>query len=636
MTTTPRWTDQDLDAARKVGDRMLDDDFMPQLFGQKPVPSAPCPKCARPFEQALSGAQASYDFQRLGINRLMDLTTRLLIAPELAFTDTSELKRLLDQLPLDYVNYYDPIELPKWVDTDKLAVASKLWQANSIFMLAALAAASLPYCYMIDKAIPTLYDTKKLSESRYMYQRIFETGIFVNDVMSEGGLRVFKDFVPDGDQVWLIALNEADPEGRWEVRGGQLVRTAGPGGALNQQAVQARAEEMLKARRRQRRRYVWGAGFVSARKVRFLHATMRYMLMHPGAVRPPRPAEPGQKFASPREAHQHATAPFDVAKNGVPINQEDLAYTIMTFSLVLYRSLEYFGRTVSDAEKIASLHQWKLIGYIMGVEERFLTDDMQVAEDLFRTVQERHAGHSEVGCLLTDSILDWLGSMLPPILGMRTHLPTLLCEGLLGPKLSPYVLRQDRSHPPLGKGKLEMWFWRPVYWLGLRAVRLSFWVNDNVLIKFASFRHLAENLLHRASVELIHSFRDGWARKTFWLPSSDNSWTRRRGATAEFETQLHQWRCKLANTVYLGLGSLIAAQIAMIVFAWFVVEDWGSHLLRPAGEWLTRPVGTSFAVMAGAFALFLFLLIEQVPKVVKQRPKLPRQSAPAAPDGNSK
>jgi len=30
------------------------------------------------------------------------------------------------------------------------------------------------------------------------------------------------------------------------------------------------------------------------------------------------------------------------------------------------------------------------------------------------------------------------------------------------------------------------------------------------------------------------------------------------------------------------------------------------------------------------------LLVEQVPKVVKQRPKLPRQSAPAAPDGNSK
>ena len=181
-----------------MGDRLLDEDFMPQLFGQKPVPPAPCPKCARPFDQALSGVEASYDFQRLGINRLMDLTTRLLIAPELAFTDTSELKRLLDQLPLDYVNYYDPIELPKWVDTDKLAVASKLWQANSIFMLAALAAASLPYCYMIEKAIPTLYDTKKLSESRYMYQRIFETGIFVNDVMSEGGLRVFKDFVPDG------------------------------------------------------------------------------------------------------------------------------------------------------------------------------------------------------------------------------------------------------------------------------------------------------------------------------------------------------------------------------------------------------------------------------------------------------
>jgi len=125
MANSPRWTGQELDAARQVGDRLLDDNFMPQLFGQAPVPSAPCPKCARPFEQALSETRASYDFQRLGINRLMDLTSRLLIAPELAFTDSSELKRLLDELPLDYVNYYDPIELPSWVDTDKLAVASK-------------------------------------------------------------------------------------------------------------------------------------------------------------------------------------------------------------------------------------------------------------------------------------------------------------------------------------------------------------------------------------------------------------------------------------------------------------------------------------------------------------------------------
>ena len=35
------------------------------------------------------------------------------------------------------------------------------------------------------------------------------------------------------------------------------------------------------------KRYLWGKGYITAKKVRFLHASMRYMLLNPSAVSPP-------------------------------------------------------------------------------------------------------------------------------------------------------------------------------------------------------------------------------------------------------------------------------------------------------------------------------------------------------------
>ena len=620
------WNPETLKAARAIGDPPIDDGFMPDLFGR-----------GQDGQEPTAAGERNYDVRRLGFNLVMDIASRLLAYPELAITNGSELKRLMEALPAAFVDYYDPIEAPAWVDEKKLALASQVWHANSLPMLIGLAAASLPSCYMIEQAVPTLYDTRKLSERRYLYQRIFETGIFVNDVLSAGGLKVFKDFDGEGDKVWGIALNEADPDGKWKVRGGKLVRTAGPGGAVDQKAIAARAQRLIADRRLKRRRYIWGPGYIAARKVRFLHATMRYMLMNPGAVRPHQPAQEGQKFSSPREAHQHATVPFDVQKNGVPINQEDTAYTLMTFSLVLYRAIEYAGRTVSPEEKVAVLHQWKVIGHIMGVEERFLTDDPQEAEELFLMVQARHAGATEVGYVLTDSILDWLGSMLPPILGARRHIPTLLCEGLLGPKLAPYVVRPQRSQPPLGQGKVEMLFWRPAFAVGIRIIRVGYWISDRILARFQTFKNQVETLLHGASVELIHSFRDGWARKTFWLPSGDNTWHRRRGADQDFEDKLHAWRCKLANTVFLGVGFLTAGKFALLAFLYFLLADWAIHIARPVGnlaEWANEPVAWSLALTAAFLGGFAWMLMERLPKVVKQRPTLRAERA-AAKDGDA-
>ena len=57
---------------------------------------------------------------------------------------------------------------------------------------------------------------------------------------------------------------------------------------------------------------------------------------------------------------------------GVPINQEDLAGTLMTFSIVVLDSLRKLGVSISDEEPDAYFHAWNCVGHVLGVDARLL------------------------------------------------------------------------------------------------------------------------------------------------------------------------------------------------------------------------------------------------------------------------
>jgi hypothetical protein len=75
---------------------------------------------------------------------------------------------------------------------------------------------------------------------------------------------------------------------------------------------------------------------------------------------------------TPRSSGSAESSHFDIAANGVPINQEDLLVTQLAFSIVLLMGLERLG--VLDAESASEmecyLHMWRYIGHLMGVEPR--------------------------------------------------------------------------------------------------------------------------------------------------------------------------------------------------------------------------------------------------------------------------
>ncbi|WP_445168851.1 oxygenase MpaB family protein [Mycolicibacterium sp. Dal123E01] len=89
-----------------------------------------------------------------------------------------------------------------------------------------------------------------------------------------------------------------------------------------------------------------GAGFARTVKVRLIHAHVRRHLLQDGAWR--------------------------TDEWGVPINQADMAYTVVTFSAIPLRAMRRLGVRYSPTELSAIYRLWRYMGYLMGVEEALL------------------------------------------------------------------------------------------------------------------------------------------------------------------------------------------------------------------------------------------------------------------------
>jgi hypothetical protein len=136
---------------------------------------------------------------------------------------------------------------------------------------------------------------------------------------------------------------------------------------------------------------VEGRGVRTAQKVRLMHAAVRHMLTHDPA------------------------RPWDTAL-GVPINQEDLAGTLMTFSYMVLDGLGRLGVELSDDDREAYLHCWLVIGRIMGVREELIPADFAGARELTKTIHRRQIAPSPEGCELTKALLEGYRGLLPSVL----------------------------------------------------------------------------------------------------------------------------------------------------------------------------------------------------------------------------
>jgi hypothetical protein len=145
-----------------------------------------------------------------------------------------------------------------------------------------------------------------------------------------------------------------------------------------------------------------GCGIIAAQKVRLMHAAIRHLIRNTSGQKDP--ATPAKSFT---EAIQQLPR-WDVAKSGCPINQEELVYTLLTFSYVTLRTMKKLKIEIRPSDIEAYIHCWNVVGHIMGIREELLISlkTYESAETLFEGIKSRQSGASEDGRKLTNALLN--------------------------------------------------------------------------------------------------------------------------------------------------------------------------------------------------------------------------------------
>ncbi len=120
-------------------------------------------------------------------------------------------------------------------------------------------------------------------------------------------------------------------------------------------------------------------GFLAIAKVRLIHSIIRY--------------------------HIHQSGYWDPEKSGIPVNQEDMAGTNLSFSLISIRALRQFGITISNKEAKDYLYLWNLISMWLGVDTMLLPESMREAHWIAKKISDRQVKYSQAGEQLTKHLI---------------------------------------------------------------------------------------------------------------------------------------------------------------------------------------------------------------------------------------
>ena len=145
-----------------------------------------------------------------------------------------------------------------------------------------------------------------------------------------------------------------------------------------------------------------GEGIRCCQKVRLMHAAIRHLLLAEQVA--------GRKDELGRALAEQYWNP----KSGQPINQESMAFVILTFSYVGLRGLDSLGVHSKEEEREAFIHAWSVIGHVMGVRDELLARNFKDAKVLFDTIKRRRRGESNEGKALTKALLEWMEDAVPP------------------------------------------------------------------------------------------------------------------------------------------------------------------------------------------------------------------------------
>lgn len=118
---------------------------------------------------------------------------------------------------------------------------------------------------------------------------------------------------------------------------------------------------------------------------------------------------------------------------GKPLNQEDMAATLMTFSITMVDAMEQLKQPMSQEDAEAYYHHWCVIGYFLGVAPDMIPRDMADGRILLKRILNRQMSPSYAGHQLTKALIEFGKKTAPPL---TKNLPVILIRYLAGKKIA--------------------------------------------------------------------------------------------------------------------------------------------------------------------------------------------------------
>lgn len=206
-----------------------------------------------------------------------------------------------------------------------------------------------------------------------------------------------------------------------------------------------------------------GKGLASILKVRLMHAAIRYYI-----------------DSSNRWSKDFAP----------PINQEDMAGTNLSFSLIPVRGLRKLGKRISAQESMDYINYWNHIGRLLGITAKLLPDSTRSAYLLERNIRQRQFRKSEAGVKLTASLLSYFDLMMKGtnMAGNARPFVRYLMGNVVADKVGLEV------------GKVDQQFFKP-FTQFLKFRNLFFEKEDSYLAAYKTFLERQEETGQKVSLQ---------------------------------------------------------------------------------------------------------------------------------------
>lgn len=321
--------------------------------------------------------------------------------------------------------------LPDWADKEKIKRAEKLFFDHGALSCILLFCASLPECYVIPDLSSVLHTAGQLEQ--HTEYRIRSTAAMIFPVMMHGGLT--SDDGAGVAQILKVRLIHAT------IR--NLIMRGAPQTAVKDLLAQVN---------------IVGAGTLG---------------QLPGL--PPKPTMYQALFARG----------WDLANDGLPCNQEELAYTLLTFGYVFLRSMRRLGIGLPPRDEEAYLHAWNVVGHILGIKRELMVETMDQGKELMARMQAR--GRAEP---VTPDPRPGLGQAL--MATMANSIPWDIAKPF--PQLMTRFLCGRATAGDLGLTQPVPWSSALLFWGVLLVARAIDWVLRLVLPRFSIVRTLTRIL----------------------------------------------------------------------------------------------------------------------------------------------